>query len=101
MLQPYQLAQTYAPSPDFDQHLSTLPVEPTILCKGSGVPVRTFERMRRAGRTSRKTAQRIAAGFALVHGSMSPPAAFHLLFRPLPRAIMEPVPETRTHRRRR
>ncbi len=101
MLQPYQLAQTYAPTPHFDQHLSTLPVDVFRFCKGSGVPFRTFERIRRAGRTSRKTARRIAAGYALVHGSISPSAAFHLLFVPLPRAIMEPVPETHTHRRRR
>jgi hypothetical protein len=89
MPQPYQLAQTFAPNPDFDYQLAILDLDVTHLCTCSGVPPSTYVRMRRLRSASRRTAQRIAYGFALAHGSLNPNIAFGMLFTARPRVVME------------
>ncbi|MDZ4721434.1 MAG: hypothetical protein SH847_23475 [Roseiflexaceae bacterium] len=99
MPQPYQLAQTFAPTSDFDQQLATLNLDATHLCTCSGVPPSTYIRMRRLRSASRRTAQRIAYGFALAHGAMKPKIAFGMLFTANPRVVMESNSCGRHHRR--
>jgi hypothetical protein len=95
MSQPYQLARTYAPHPEFERHLSDLSLDPDQLCRSSGIHPSTYVRMQRLRTASRKTAERLACGFALAHGQIHPRTAFAMLFSPRPRVMMEPAPGDR------
>ena len=100
MSQSYHLAQTYAPTPDFESCLAGLDVDAEQLCRCAGVHLTTYKRMRKLRTASRTTAKRIACGVALVHGAMHPQVAFGLLFRPNPRVVMERRTGAASFRRR-
>ena len=100
MPQSYQLAQTFAPAPDFDERLAALDLSVLRLCSCTGITASTYGRMQRLRTVSRKTAQRIASGFALAHGGINPQTAFSVLFIPLPRVVMDSNPCGRTFHRR-
>jgi hypothetical protein len=100
MAQPYELARTFAPAADFDEQLAKLNLDGTYLCTCVGISTSTYTRMQRMRTVSRKTAQRIARGFALVHGRINPNKAFEMLFTARPRVVMDPNPCGRTYHRR-
>jgi hypothetical protein len=101
MAHPYSLAQTYAPSVDLEMCMAQLAIDPPEFCHLVGIHPSTYERMLRYHTVSRRTAERIAYGFALLHGGISPRAAFTRLFVPRPQVIMEPDDEGNKYRRRR
>lgn len=100
MPQPYALAQTYAPRPDFAEHIATIAATPTEFCLQAGLPYATYMRVIRMRSASKKTALRIARTYALAHDQYTIRAALELLFEPRPRVVMEPVPGTNRFRRR-
>jgi hypothetical protein len=100
MAKPYELAQTFAPTEDFNEQLATLNLDVTYLCTSLGISTSTYVRMQRMRTVSRKTAQRIAHGFALAHGRINPNKAFGMLFTARPRVVMEPNPCGSNYRRR-
>jgi hypothetical protein len=100
MPHPYELAQTYAPRPDFAERIAAVAPTPGEFCRLTGLPYATYMRILRVGRTSKRTALRIARIYALAHDQITIREALDLLFCPRPRVIMEPIPGTNRFRRR-
>ena len=97
---PYELAQTYAPRPDFAERIATVAPTPVEVCRLAGLPYATYMRVLRTKRTSKRTALRIARVYALTHDHLTIREALDTLFEPRPRVVMEPVPGTNRYRRR-
>ncbi|ABQ92394.1 hypothetical protein [Roseiflexus sp. RS-1] len=97
---PYELAQTYAPRPDFAERIATVAPTPVEFCRLAGLPYATYMRVLRTKRTSKRTALRIARVYALTHDHLTIREALDTLFEPRPRVVMEPVPGTNRYRRR-
>lgn len=97
----YRLAQTYAPTEEFARYMAVLPIEAAQFCKCIGIHPSTFERIQRQRTTSRKTAERVATGFAMIHGSIQPRQAFALLFTPREHVFMDANDDGKGFRRRR
>ncbi|MDW8213091.1 MAG: hypothetical protein RMJ55_06020 [Roseiflexaceae bacterium] len=100
MPHPYELAQTYAPRPDFEERIAAIAPTPGEFCRLTGLPYATYMRILRLGRTSKRTALRIARVYALANDQITIREALDLLFVPRPRVVMEPVPGTNRFRRR-
>lgn len=100
MPQPYELAQTYAPRPDFAERIAAIAPTPGEFCRLTGLPYATYMRILRVGRTSKRTALRIARIYALANDQVTIREALDLLFMPRPRVVMEPIPGTNRFRRR-
>ncbi|MFQ3633750.1 hypothetical protein [Roseiflexus sp.] len=100
MPHPYELAQTYAPRPDFEARIAAIAPTPGEFCRLTGLPYATYMRVLRVGRTSKRTALRIAKIYALVNDQVTIREALDLLFMPRPRVVMEPIPGTNRFRRR-
>lgn len=100
MPHPYELAQTYAPRPDFEERIAAIASTPGEFCRRTGLPYATYMRILRMGRTSKRTALRIARIYALVNDQITIQEALALLFMPRPRVVMEPIPGTNRFRRR-
>jgi hypothetical protein len=96
----YELAQTYAPRPDFEARIAAIAPTPGEFCRLTGLPYATYMRILRVGRTSKRTALRIARIYALVNDQITIREALDLLFLPCPRVVMEPIPGTNRFRRR-
>ena len=97
---PYELAQTYAPRPDFAERIATIASTPGEFCRLAGLPYATYMRVLRTKRTSKRTALRIARVYALAHDQLTIREALNTLFEPRPRVVMEPIPGTNRYRRR-
>lgn len=100
MPHPYELAQTYAPRPDFAERIAVIAPTPGEFCRLTGLPYATYMRILRLGRTSKRTALRIARIYALANDRITVREALDLLFVPRPRVVMEPIPGTNRFRRR-
>ncbi|MGB9754602.1 MAG: hypothetical protein C0183_22215 [Roseiflexus castenholzii] len=100
MPHPYELAQTYAPRPEFAERIATIAPKPGEFCRLTGLPYATYMRILRVGRTSKRTALRIARVYALANAQITIREALDLLFVPRPRVVMEPIPGTNRFRRR-
>lgn len=100
MPHPYELAQTYAPRSDFAERIAAIAPTPGEFCRLTGLPYATYMRILRVGRTSKRTALRIARIYALAHDQLTVREALDILFVPRPRVVMEPIPGTNRFRRR-
>ncbi len=101
MAQSYRLSQTYAPTEEFDQYMAALQIDMDQFCYGIGIHPSTLERIQRLRTTSRKTAQRVSYGFAIIHGAIQPQQAFTLLFTPRAPKFMDLCAISNVFRRRR
>jgi hypothetical protein len=99
MAHSYRLAQTYAPRPQFAEHLNCLQIDLSDFCYAIGIHPSTLDRLQIHGSTSRRTAERIAYGFAFMQGRMQPRQAFELLFVAREQVVMEYDESGRNRRR--
>jgi hypothetical protein len=99
MAHSYRLAQTYAPSPQFTEQMSCIQIDLADFCHAIGIHPSTLDRLQSHGSTSRRTAERIAYGFALLHGRMQPRQAFEILFVAREQVVMEYDEQGRNRRR--